>query len=197
MSYNNVWALKIQLQEHLIKVLSWNNLKKIKRVDTCWNTGEGTSKNPKLLLEDQAWNSDGTNTLEHPRPPGNSWRSWYMITFSQNRDDQDLLWNVCEFFKKSRCCRTQPVRASQPDPTAGSVWTWQRDLLRLSLSQSWLDEVVDGAHIRRPAGWNPDCSSDRSAENVRSQSGPQSHGALQWTIGGRAGPSNENKRLEF
>lgn len=39
-----------------------------------------------------------------------------------------------------------------------------------------LMELIFGT--QRPVGWNPDCSSDRSAENVRSQSGPQSHGAL-------------------
>lgn len=114
------------------------------------NTGEGTSKNPELLLDGQAWISDGTNTPEHPRSPGNSSRSRYMITFPQNRDDQDLLWNVCEFFNNSRCCGTQPVsyRASQTGPTPGSVCTWERDLLRVSFSNSWLDKVVDRVHIR-------------------------------------------------
>lgn len=82
------------------------------------------------------------NFLEIPEEAG----TW--LHFSQNTDDQDLLWNVCEVFRNCRCRRTQPVRASQTGPTAASVCTWQRDLLRLFLSQSWLDKVVDGAHIR-------------------------------------------------
>lgn len=48
---------------------------------------------------------------------------------------------------------------------------------------------------RSPVGWNPECS-DRSAENVRSQSGLQSHGAPQWIRAGRTGTSMKTKGLE-
>lgn len=105
----------------------------------------------------------------------------------------------CGTSVNSRCCRTQPVPAPPTGPTAGSLCTWQRDLLRLSLSQSWLEKVVDGAHIRNTeACWVepwlflwPFCwerpESERSAEPWRP--------LVDHSWKGRT--LNENKRLEF
>lgn len=142
-------------------------LEQKKRVGGSWKRWWRNMKEPRGAAGwwVQAWNPDATNTPKIRL----DLLLWNPTSLSSGLSDPDPVLSVQDSRISGVC----------PSPTLH---------LKRSFMELWFG-------TRSPVGWNPDCSSDCSAENVRNQSALRCHGAAQWVTAGSTGTSIKIKDL--